>query len=331
MEALAARIVDAVPTARGSILVRDRCGRVEVVEAVVAECRRRGLEPAIERVDNERLRALITETPVEELARWDADRHAESQRISALISLGGWPLNVDGLPPAALEAWAAAVGRAEAAIERRRVPTVVVAVPTAAVAAALGMSLAELDRSVLPSVGMSAADLCGTVAPLIESLVAGSAVELRTAAGVVTVQRGTRPLLVDDGVIDAADVAAGATVSNLPAGSVYWTVIEGETRGDVVLDDGSVLRFGDDGRVLDGPYAGERVAHLGIASNPLVTRTIGWTIVDEHRPGAVFLALGENRYMGGSNESSINVDLLPASPTLMAGDTTIVADGRLAG
>jgi len=103
MEALAARIVDAVPTARGSILVRDRCGRVEVVEAVVAECRRRGLEPAIERVDNERLRALITETPVEELARWDVDRHAETQRISALISLGGWPLNVDGLPPAALD------------------------------------------------------------------------------------------------------------------------------------------------------------------------------------------------------------------------------------
>jgi hypothetical protein len=58
-----------------------------------------------------------------------------------------------------------------------------------------------------------------------------------------------------------------------------------------------------------------------------VTGTIGWTIVDEHRPGAVFLALGENRYMGGENESPINVDLMPASPTVVVGGITLVNDG----
>ena len=330
MESLAARIVDAVPTAIGPVLVRDRCGRVEIVDAVVAECRRRGLEPVVEQVDNARLRALIASLPVEALARWDVDRQHDTARVSAVISLGGWPLNTGGLPSLALETWSAAVGRTEGAMEARRVPTVVVAVPTADVAAATGMPLSELDAYVLPSLALPGAAVRGSIAPLIDVLTVASTVELHTSAGVLTTQCGARPLLVDDGVIDASDITAGATVSNLPAGSVYWTVVESEIRGDVLLGDGTVLRFDDTGRVCDGVYAGERVAHIGIATNPLVTRTIGWTIIDEHRPGAVFLALGENRYMGGDNESSINIDLLPASPTVTVGNVTIVDNGRLA-
>jgi leucyl aminopeptidase (aminopeptidase T) len=334
MDSLAARIVDAVPTAIGPILVRDRCGRAEIVDAVVAdavvaECLRRGMEPVVEHVDNARLRALIASTPVDALARWDRDRQLDTGRVSAAISLGGWPLSTDGLPPQSLDAWRAAAGRTETALEDRRVPMVVVAVATADVAAALNMTLCDLDEYVLPGLALTSADLGRTIAPVIDALAAGPTIELQTAAGVLIARRGSRPLLVDDGVIDAADLAIGATVSNLPAGSVYWTVIEGETRGDVLLGDGSVLRFDEDGRVREGTFAGERVAHIGIATNPLVTRTIGWTIVDEHRPGAVFLALGENRYMGGENESAINVDLLPASPTLKGGNVTIVDDGRL--
>ena len=95
------------------------------------------------------------------------------------------------------------------------------------------------------------------------------------------------------------------------------------------MSDGTVLHFDSSGRVAGGAYAGERVAHIGIAVNPLVGESIGWTIVDEHRPGAVFLALGENRYMGGGNESAVNVDLMPSSPTLVAGDVVLVSNDRL--
>jgi leucyl aminopeptidase (aminopeptidase T) len=122
---------------------------------------------------------------------------------------------------------------------------------------------------------------------------------------------------------------AGATVSNLPAGSVYWTVVEESTRGDVRLTNGSVLGFDAEGRVTEGPYTGERISHLGIATNSAVGRTTGWTFVDQHRAGTVFLALGENRYMGGHNSSAINVDLLPAEPTLLADGSVVVDRGRL--
>jgi leucyl aminopeptidase (aminopeptidase T) len=249
--------------------------------------------------------------------------------VNGLIVLGGWLADLADLPSDSVDAWVAAVGRVERALEQRNVPTVVVAVPTEYVAERLGIGLAELEARVLPGLLMSAASLNDRVASLVSALEATPEVELVTDAGTLTVERGQRPLMVDDGMVDAADVACGAVVSNLPAGSLYWTVVEDATRGEVGLADGTVLRFDAGGRVVDGLYVGERISHLGIAVNPLVTGTIGWTIVDEHRSGAVFLALGENRYMRGENESAINVDLMPASPTVVVDGTVLVEDGVL--
>ena len=47
-------------------------------------------------------------------------------------------------------------------------------------------------------------------------------------------------------------------------------------------------------------------------------------------PGTLFLALGENRYMGGQNEASLNVDYTIPDATILAGDRVIVDTGRLA-
>ena len=327
MELVARRVVDALPTVLGTVLVRDRCGRADVVDAVVHECRGRGLDPVIEHVSNDQLREIIGSTPPAELARWDVDRAHLTSSVNGLIVLGGWHADLAGLPQGSIDAWVAAVGRAERGLEQRKVPTVVVAVPTEYVAVRLGITLAELEARVLPGLLMSAESLNDSVTPLLSALEATSTVEVMTAAGTLVVERGRRPLMIDDGMVDRADLVCGAVVSNLPAGSLYWTVIEDATRGDIRLVDGTLLRFDAEGRVVDGPYAGERVSHLGIATNPLVTGSIGWTIVDEHRRGAVFLALGENRYMGGDNESAINVDLIPDSPTVVVGDVVLVHEG----
>jgi leucyl aminopeptidase (aminopeptidase T) len=181
----------------------------------------------------------------------------------------------------------------------------------------------------MASIVLSATQINAATQGVLEALRRGTSIEVRTPAGALLVERGTRPLLVDDGVVDAADVEVGATVSNLPDGSVYFTVREDATRGLVELVDGAVLEFGPDGRVTTGQFAGERVSHVGIATNPLVSGSIGWTIVDEHRPGAVFLALGDNRYLHGKNASPINVDLLPASPMVLIDHAAIVTNGEL--
>ena len=326
---VARRVIDALPTVSGTVLVRDRCGHSALVDAVVAECRRRGLDPVVEHVSNDRLREIIATASPAELARWDLDRADLTPMVHGLVVLGGWLAELDGLPTESVDSWTAAVARVERALEQRNVPTVVVAVPTPYVAERLGMEVVELESRVWPGLLLSSAHLNEVVAPLMGAIERAHLVQVTTAAGTLTVDRGTRALMIDDGMVDHVDIACGAVVSNLPAGSLYWTVVEDATRGDVELADGTVLRFDDRGRVADGIYAGERVSHLGIAVNPLVTGTIGWTNVDEHRAGAVFLALGENRYMGGDNESAINVDLMPASPTVVVDGVTLVDNGIL--
>lgn len=285
-DAVAHRVLDALPTVSGTVLVRDRCGRDHVVDAVVDECRRRGLDPVVENVSNEDLRTLIASSTPTELARWDLERADVTGSVNGLIVLGGWAADLAGLPAASVGAWASAAGRVERALERRHVPTVVVAVPTDYVAQRLGMELAELEARVLPALLMTAASLNTDIASLVSLLTTTSKVDVLTGAGTLTIERGDRPLMIDDGVIDDADIACGAGVSNLPAGSTYWTVVEDTTRGDIALADGSLLRFDGDGRVIAGPYAGERISHVGIATNAQVSGTIGWTIVDEHRRGA---------------------------------------------
>ena len=54
-------------------------------------------------------------------------------------------------------------------------------------------------------------------------------------------------------------------------------------------------------------------------------------MVDEHIHGSLFIALGENRYMGGQNESSLNVDYALAGVTLKVDGQIIVSEGKIVG
>jgi leucyl aminopeptidase (aminopeptidase T) len=237
-------------------------------------------------------------------------------------------LDTSELVPEQVRAWRAAAQRAESTFEARRVPYLLVAIPGPDAAAACGYTLDTLDDIVLSSLLVPRDALMSELTRIGTLVEAGSHQIVTTPGCHLELNRDTRRVLIDDGVIDAVDVSRGAVVSNLPAGSAYWTVLETETRGDVRLSDGTVVRFGPDGAVTDGPYRGERVSHLGIGANPSISQDLGWAIVDEHRRGAVFLALGENRYMGGENASQINVDLLPATPTLTIARTSLLTDGE---
>jgi leucyl aminopeptidase (aminopeptidase T) len=160
---------------------------------------------------------------------------------------------------------------------------------------------------------------------------------------------GDRPWLTDDGLIDEADRARGAHVGNLPAGSVYTTVIEGATEGslwlaqaggatDVVLHfhDGRVDRIeaaaGAEGlRAMFDRHSGEprRVSHIGLGLNPYLGAPIGWTLVDEQARGCLLICFGENRYLGGENTSSLNVDFALPGATLVVDGRAIVSEGKL--
>jgi leucyl aminopeptidase (aminopeptidase T) len=85
--------------------------------------------------------------------------------------------------------------------------------------------------------------------------------------------------------------------------------------------------------VLDllGRHTGDadRISHVGVGLNPHLKSFIGWPLVDEHVHGALFVALGENRYLGGENESSLNIDFALPNATLICDDRVIVEHGKI--
>jgi leucyl aminopeptidase (aminopeptidase T) len=212
------------------------------------------------------------------------------------------------------------------------------------------MPFEQLEAALLPALLAPAEELADEARRVLKTI--GGRQELSILTGndcVLHLQQGERAWLIDDGLIDPEDRRRGAIVSNLPAGSIYSTVLESETRGCLWLPKAGeakdvTLHF-QEGRIVDIQAAigaeelkaclfrhtGEpgRVSHIGIGLNPYLRQPVGWDIpVDEHVYGYMFIALGENRYMGGVNESSLNVDFMISGATFMAGDRAIVYEGE---
>ena len=72
-----------------------------------------------------------------------------------------------------------------------------------------------------------------------------------------------------------------------------------------------------------------RVSHIGLGLNPYLDRPIGWTLVDEQMRGCPLICFGENRYRGGQNESSLNVDFGFPGASLWVDDRLIVSEGEI--
>jgi hypothetical protein len=70
--------------------------------------------------------------------------------------------------------------------------------------------------------------------------------------------------------------------------------------------------------------------YVGVGLNPALARPPGWMPADDRVPGTVFLALGENRYMGGPKESAPNYDFMVRGATFRAGTCDLVRQERVA-
>ena len=349
---IARRIVEGVGVRSGDLVLVRGGSDPAVLEEVLLAVEEAGATPLPEIAHGSYLRRLLMRVDPVHLAGWDRHRLGWMRDIDRLISLGGGPPDFSDVPPGALEAWEGAVARLGRTEEERRVPFLVVALPDRARAAALGMSVPELEAIVLPALAAPTAELRGEIDRVLPRVRGARSLTLHTGASCeLRLTLGARPWLTDDGVIDEEDRTLGAGVSNLPAGSIYTTVIEDATEGTVQLPqagpaDDAVLRF-EQGRIVDiqarqgaadlaamfDRHTGEsrRISHVGIGLNPRLRRPIGWVLVDEHVHGAVFVALGENRYMGGENASSLNIDFCVPDATLVADGRGVVRNGVVAG
>lgn len=336
------------------VLVRDHSGRYDVLLEMVFAIEQDGLSPIVDLITPNYLRRLISSTTVETLQHWDRHRQDWLQRVDGILELAGADFDRDGLPEAAFTSWREASNRLREIEESRGLPYMLLVVPNEERARSAGMSLAELEDLVLPALAASADELKREIIPVLRAVQAGQTLTLHSGEDFkLQLVLGDRRWLVDDGVIDSEDRSRGAVVSNLPAGSIYTTVLEPETQGSLFLPEAFqgkdiVLHF-KEGRIhsveseakaefirmLDR-HSGEprRISHIGIALNPYLHQPCNWIVVDEHIHGRVFIALGENRYMGGENASSLNIDYSLPNATLvcnkgLSNERVIVEAGRI--
>ncbi|MBA3946073.1 MAG: aminopeptidase [Herpetosiphonaceae bacterium] len=348
---VARRCVQGLGVQPGELIqVYDHAGHERFLREILLAVEAAGATPLPRLVPPEYLARLIAEAPPAYLRAWDQYRAAWMGETARILLLQSTNLDASRLPAEGFRLWQAAEGRLQAIEEGRHTPNLVVAVPTRRRAQQLGMALRVLEECLLPALAAPIDEIQNEISRVQAALQGGQHIVLRTGAQYeLHLEHGDRPWLADDGFIDDDDRARGAIVSNLPTGSVYSTVVEQSTTGslalaraneatDVVLhfEHGRITRIEaasgaeELGRCLDS-HTGEprRISHIGVGLNPYLSQAVGWTLVDEHVHGMLFLALGENRYMGGENASSLNMDYSLANASLLVDGRAIVVMGKV--
>ncbi len=305
---------------------------------------RAGATPLVQLVPADYLERLWAEAPVSYLEQWDQHRQAWMGQVDRVAVLAGAHTGFKAAANPGRDAWQQAQYRLTQIEEARQLPYLLVAIPTPQGASQLGLEPAEMESLLLSALEANPEAIRQEINRVLDATRDGNEITIHSVdQHILHLDHGDRTWLSDDGCIDDDDRSRGAIVSNLPAGSIYTTVLEDKTQGSLWLPKAGeatevVFHF-TAGRIdqieaasgaeylireLDS-HSGEprRVSHIGLGLNPYLNRPIGWTLVDEHVHGSLFLALGENRYMGGQNESSLNVDYALPNATLTVGGRVI--------
>ena len=340
---LAQRIVHGLGVQPGELIhIQDHAGRLDVLLEILLAMELRGATPFPHIAPAEYIEQVWTYAPRDYLRNWDHHRGRWLAQVDRVLVLTAAEPAFAQVPQDALAAWEQAELRLTRIQEERCLPFLLVAIPTERRARQLGLTCAALEELLLPALDISVEELTAVIAPVLAVVQGGQQLTIRTD------DRAELHVHVGDRQWRGGGVLGGA-VSNLPEGSIHTTVVEDQTQGSLWLpragDAWNVLLYFQAGRIVDieaergadalqalfARHTGEprRIGHLGIGLNPYLRRPIGWTLVDEHVYGALFISLGENRYMGGHNESSLNVDYALPGATLFVDGRVILADGRV--
>ncbi len=157
----------------------------------------------------------------------------------------------------------------------------------------------------------------------------------------------------DDGIISLEDLAAGQVFLNMPSGEVCFAPLEESAQGRVFIElafrqgqplRGLELEFKDGlvkatraGEGLDlfnqtvarGGGHAARLGEFGLGLNRAVDRLTGFLLLDEKMWGTAHLALGENRPLGGINNSALHWDLVVQQATVELDGKMIMREGKL--
>ncbi len=182
----------------------------------------------------------------------------------------------------------------------------------------------------------------------------GKQLEVTTDKGTsLKMEIGPYPVHVEDGIVDEQDVEKSLVFTSIPTGIVLTAPLETSANGTVYSDlprayrgrliKGLKWEF-DGGRVINTtaqryPEAlldvynsatgdKDRIGSLGIGINP-ENKPMGY-LNDDFGLGVVSIGIGENRFIGGNNNSDFGFQAALAKATVKVDGKTLVNKGKLA-
>jgi hypothetical protein len=223
----AQRIVAGLNVQPGELIeVRDHCDRPEIVREVLLAVDLAGATPMLDPQSPAYLNRWLAEATATAIQASSRHRLRWINEIDRVVVLGG------GIPDFTLatsepfNAWQQMVEEVTRLEEARQLPMIVVAVPNQQRADLLGMRLAELEAYLLPAHLLDIEE-CRRVIEEARAKVAGDQIIIQSGAGhLLHLSQTGRYWHGDDGVIDEQDRQHKTIVSNLPAGSIYTTVVD---------------------------------------------------------------------------------------------------------
>ncbi|HYN87037.1 MAG TPA: hypothetical protein VER55_00835, partial [Ardenticatenaceae bacterium] len=200
---VADRAIRGLGVTRGELIqVRDHTGRQDVLLEMLLAVERAGATPLPELTPPGYLRRLLNEADDDDLARWDRHRLRWMEMVDRVLVLQGPGLDANEVPDPALDAWSEAVDRLTALEEDRRLPYMLVGVPTVERAHELGMTLAELEEQLLPAMALPIEALRHETARLLGRMRGHREIVIRSGDGAeLRLDASNRRWFEDDGWI----------------------------------------------------------------------------------------------------------------------------------
>ena len=245
--------------------------------------------------------------------------------------------------------------------------------PTRPMARAFNIAYEDLKRFIVDGMLYDPKKLYEESKFIADSLKNADTVHITDDLGTdLTLRIRGRRINISDGLISQEDLAMGENGENLPTGEVFIAPEETWGYGTLYcpitrdrqtnkLIRGVKLVFRDGRLVLDECTAEENfeelkktieshmkidekrygesrtinVAELGIGTNRLIDRAIGYILTDEKIGGSIHVAIGDNKSYGGTSQSSLHWDFVTANREtievhyLDGSSRVIMEEGRL--
>ncbi len=340
-----------------TVLINTWQHTIPLADEIAFECRNAGAIPLVRLETDNLMWKTLNKIPVETLRKLERHTLKMLDETDVSISLGGPedPMTFRRVDPAKLGAqFESFQAQYEKVRERKiRAGELIMGQVTKQRAKTYGFNYPQWKRIVENASNADYKKIAQVGKKVASILEGGKQVEVTTSQGTgLKLEIGTHRVNVEDGIVDETDQQNGFLFTSIPTGLVTTAPLPSSAEGTVYSDlpralvgrliKGLKWEF-QSGRVVNTtaeryPEAflnlynnakGDRdqIASLSIGINP-VNKPIGY-FTDDFGLGIVSIGIGENRYLGGNNNSDFQFSVAMAKATVKVDGKPLVEKGKL--